>query len=189
MIKSIMGIVLSGFLMVGMGGSSEADGLTKVNINDLDISENIKEAIKDTKIYITENEIEEMKEYKKYFATDDQQYRLGSVGISDNKNKVIYIEDVEGKKSILLHEIAHAYDNNWKGRLSNMADFKIIHSQEAKKVFNKSTYPGYSDELISYYKDQRHEYFAESYAIYKTYPDFLKQVAPMTYKYMQNLDK
>lgn len=191
MIKGILEVILSGLLVMGIGGDKEPirEGIKRIGIENIDISENIKEEVQGTKIYITQNEIEEMSEYKKYFEEGEKQYSLGSIGIYDSVRGVIYVEDVANKDYVLLHELMHSYDNKDGKRLSDGEDFRIIHQQEAERVFNKNTYPDYSDELLSYYKDQRHEYYAECFAIYKTYPDFLKQVAPMTFNYMEKIDK
>lgn len=82
----------------------------------------------------------------------------------------------------LVHEIGHAFDclnmSDTKGRLCKEDDFMSIYNKSEKDVLFD-----YDD----YYTRSEEEYFAESFALYYINPTYLKNKAPATYKYFDNL--
>lgn len=82
----------------------------------------------------------------------------------------------KGGKSILIHEIGHAYDFSL-GSLSSSEAFQALFQSEANKLF----------AIEPLYRSKTSEFFAESFKLYLTMPWRLKLFAPKTYVFFEDL--
>ena len=89
--------------------------------------------------------------------------------------------------SALVHEIGHSVDTLYNGntlhKLSDTTEFKSLYEEEKDGFYPVTS----SEEVRNYLRSTRLEYFAESFLMYIQYPDYLQDMCPKTYEYMENL--
>lgn len=108
---------------------------------------------------------------------------IDSVALIDYQKKIIYVQygDKDSMKNNLYHELGHLLDCE-HGFTSETSDFNKVWEYR---------YRIYScfDFDTSYYTEDKRECFAQLYAIYKQYPDWLEKYFPTTYKYFDNYNR
>lgn len=78
---------------------------------------------------------------------------------------------------MLLHEIGHAYDySGWP--------INIFTNQLQRDIFKK--FAGKEKPPTQYAGEDPGEDFAETFALYFLFPDYLKRVSPLRYEWMKN---
>lgn len=92
------------------------------------------------------------------------------------QDSTIYITTDSFNADVVYHELFHAYDNA-HGKISESYEFTQIFHEEKGKVFVEVV-----DEA-----DYNEEFFAAAGAAYLLEPQVLKDAAPKTYEYIDNL--
>lgn len=104
-------------------------------------------------------------------------------GLTDTHGNVIYVKNYEGKfRKSVAHEVGHAFDDCMDFP-SKSEEFKDIYNEE------KDSIRGSAEDNIEYCKQTPQEYFAEAFQIYIYEPEILKDSAPRTYKYINQVVK
>lgn len=125
-------------------------------------------------------------DYHIYIVKDPTKYYKGKVkgalsGLTKYTVRKIYIcNNARYFRVAVAHEIGHAYDHTlgWEHT-----------SDEFKKVYEaeKSKFVSTCGVENSYYRNNKAEYFAETFSMYIYDKKTLKKNTPKTYKYMQDL--
>ena len=106
-----------------------------------------------------------------------------------NYNWILFLVDLKKDciDSALVHEIGHSVDTLYNGntlhKLSDTTEFKSLYEEEKDGFYPVTS----SEEVRNYLRSTRLEYFAESFLMYIQYPDYLQDMCPKTYEYMENL--
>ena len=88
-------------------------------------------------------------------------------------------------KNTLLHELGHAVDENLNCSLSGNDNFYEIFIEEAEQFKDTISFKIDSYQIYANISTAS-EYFASSFAAWKTYPDDLKKNCPKTYQYIED---
>lgn len=161
---------------------------------------NIKEVIND----INKNMNKFMKQKASLYTiifTDDKyadevegyyDYKSKSNGLISFGKRTIIVRglpyDSEWTEQSFYHQLGHAIDAyDYYDTCTTIAGYKYSVNSRFLSIFKEE---GHSIREKSYYKqyeDDRAEAFAESFAIYMMYPDFMKNKAPNLYAYIDKI--
>lgn len=121
---------------------------------------------------------------------DEYGIKYSVLGLTDVKKRIIIISGFSGndRSETMLHEIGHYIDSTYSlyndvDYWSQTVEFMVIMNEEQENT----TYT--TKELRERYNIQYtpHEYFAESVSVYFSNSDRLKEEAPRTYEFIENI--
>lgn len=153
-----------------------------INTNKV-ITDYMKQKLSMYKVIIVDEDINKIPGY-----TDKDKIVKGFINYNTNEIFIHNDYDSENLKKILLHEIGHSIDlwdsldgYSYKslGKYSNTSEFQEIFKKECSYLSK------YSGEY--YFETDIKEFFADSFAIYLTMPDIVKEKAPKLFEYMKKI--
>lgn len=117
-----------------------------------------------------------------YYIGDSSKYWGQIVALTMQKEKKVYIQNTKIKTSSrsVIHEMGHVLDL-MNGVVSNTTEFDNIYNEEKEK------YPVYTGDVNPDRIIDRQEYFASSFMQYITNRNGIKNNAPKTFSYIENL--
>lgn len=117
-----------------------------------------------------------------YYIGDSSKYWGQIVALTVQKEKKVYIQNTKIKTSSrsVIHEAGHVLDL-MNGVVSNTTEFDNIYNEEKEK------YPVYTGDVNPDRIIDRQEYFASSFMQYITNRNGIKNNAPKTFSYIENI--
>jgi len=112
-----------------------------------------------------------------------------SYGLTDFSNKLIFISTEQSDAYIeytTIHEYAHALSRIGNLHLNGVED--VLYTEMPNLAWYQMTFNPYNPRA-TYCSTNKDEYFAESFAMYYFHPAELKAFCPMTYNYIDSVNK